>query len=52
MFEKVKFEIAVAEVFADPAGVPQHPEIAFTNLSDTAIHASLKHVARDNCIAL
>src|SRR5688500_12811123 len=48
MFEKVKLEIAVAEVIADPARVPQHAEVAFANLGDTAIDARLEHVARDD----
>src|SRR5215211_1887656 len=47
MFEKVKLEIAVAEVIADPARVPQHAEVAFANLADTTIDARLEHVARD-----
>src|SRR5215217_5960374 len=49
MFEKVKLEIAVTEVFPDPAWMPQHAEIAFANLSDTAIDAGLEHIARDDC---
>src|ERR1051325_1898704 len=48
MFEKVKLEIAVAEVIANAARVPQHAEIAFANLRDTAIDAGLEHVARDD----
>jgi len=34
MFEKVKLEIAVAEVFPDTAWMPQHAEITLTDLSD------------------
>ncbi len=48
MFEKVKLEIAVAEVVADPARVPQHAEVALANLRDAAIDARLEHVARDD----
>src|SRR5215216_5353252 len=48
VFEKVKLEIAVAKVITDAARVPQHAEIAFANLCDTAIDAGLEHVARDD----
>src|SRR5215204_6887238 len=48
MFEKMKPEIAVAEVIADPAWVPQHAEVALANLRDAAIDARFEHVARDD----
>src|SRR4026207_2549545 len=48
MFEKVKLEIAVAEVVADPARVPQHAEVTLANLRYAAIDARLEHVARDD----
>src|SRR6185312_11610586 len=48
MFEKVKLEIAVAEVVADPARVAQHAEVALANLCDASIDTRLEHVARDD----
>src|ERR1041385_2301926 len=48
MFEKVKLEIAVTEVFSDFARVPEHTEIAIANLSHTPINAGLEHVAGDD----
>src|SRR5690242_20235354 len=48
MLEKVKLEIAVAEVLANAARVAQHSEITLADLRDAAIDPRLEHVARND----
>src|SRR5690242_20689904 len=48
MLEKVKLEIAVAEVLANAARVAQHSQIVLAHLRDAAIDAGLEHVARND----
>src|ERR1044072_1336063 len=48
MLEKVKLEIARAEVLANATRMAQHSEVTLADLRDATIDAGLEHVARDD----
>lgn len=47
MFQIMKLKIARSKMLPQPLWVPEHSQIAVTNLRDSAVRPRLKHIPRN-----